>query len=145
MSPPQNKSQPFEYLYRFIRTEAGMVPYPIIPVFLINGKREFLRDFIVDTGADTTTLPKYLAVELGIDLKNLPRAESQGISKKPTETWETKIKLKIADEIVSTRCSFVDSNKIPPLLGRLDIFDRFNLYFDNEHSRLVLTKRKRRL
>lgn len=144
MSPPQSKSQSFKYPYRFIRTEAGRVPYPVISVFLLSGKKEILRDFIVDTGADTTTLPKYLAKELGINLRNLSRAKSQGISKKPTKTWETKIKLKIGDEIIRTRCSFVSSNKIPPLLGKLDIFSRFNLYFDNNHSQLVITKRTKR-
>lgn len=141
MSPQQNKFQSFKYSYRLIQTEVGQVPYPVIPVFLINRKKEILRDFIVDTGADTTTLPKYLAKELNINLRNLPRAQSQGISEKPTKTWETRIKLKIGDEIIRTRCSFVASNKIPPLLGKLDIFSHFNLYFDNDRSQLVIIKR----
>lgn len=118
------------------------MPYPVIPVSLVSAKKEILRDFIVDTGADTTTLPKYLAEELGVDLKNLPRATSQGISKRPTRTWETRIKIKIGDKIFKARCSFVASNKIPPLLGKLDIFSHFNFYFDNDKDRLVLTKRK---
>lgn len=139
----RRKPPSFKYPYRFIKTEIGRVPYPIVPVFLIKGKRKLQRDFIADTGADTTTLPKYLANELNIDLKNLSQITSQGISKRPTKTWETKVKLQIGDEVINAHCSFVDSNKIPPLLGKLDIFDHFNFLFDNDNSCLVLNKRKK--
>lgn len=96
----------------------------------------------MDTGADMTTLPGFMATELGISLKSLPKSRSQGIGKEPTRTWETRIWLKIGDTAFQAPCSFVASNKIPPLLGKAGVFDRFNLFFDNDRERLVLTPRR---
>src|SRR5579859_6208199 len=136
-----SQSQSFHFPYRKIRTDIGIIPYPLITVKLFAKKQLIDIDFVVDTGADITTLPKYLASELSIDLTKLERGSSQGIGEGRIQTWETKIKIIIGNLDLKIRCSFVSSNKIPPLLGKLDIFDRFNLYFDNDKEELVLRKR----
>ncbi len=95
----------------------------------------------IDTGADVTTLPKYVAEELGIDLKKLETGTSQGVGEELVRTWESKINIKIGPESFPIHCSFVSSNKIPLLLGKIDVFDCFNLHFDNDEEELVLIKR----
>lgn len=143
MFPAQRQSQSFNFPYRVIKTEFGAIPYPILPVTITSGKKSLKYDFVVDTGADVTTMPKHMAYELGIDLSNLAKGKSQGVGEGLVETWETKVRMQIANERVLVRCSFVSSNKIPPLLGKVDIFSRFNFYFDNDNGQLVLTTRKR--
>ncbi len=137
----RRRFQSFRFPYQFIQIDIGKIPYPVVPVVTANGKKLLKYDFIVDTGADVTTLPKYIAEELGIDLSKLQSGNSQGIGEGLIKTWETKVKIRIGNVDFRIRCSFVSSNKIPPLLGKIDIFDRFNLYFDNDKEELVLTRR----
>lgn len=136
-----SQSQSFHFPYKKIRTDIGIIPYPLITVKLFAQKQLIDTDFVVDTGADITTLPKYLASELGIDLSKLERGSSQGIGEGRIQTWETKIKIIIGNVDLKIRCSFVSSNKIPPLLGKIDVFNKFNLFFDNGNEELVLTVR----
>lgn len=140
----QKQSQSFHFPYKKAKIDIGIVPYPVILVSIYTKKSFIRRVFIVDTGADVTTLPKFMARELDLNLKDFEIGRSRGIGKKVVKTWETRIKIKIGSEIFSVRCSFVSSNKIPPLLGKIDVFNRFNFYFDNDKEELVLTVRKLR-
>lgn len=142
MSRILKPSRFLSFPYKFLQSELGRIPYPVLPVALHRLGQVFRYEFIVDTGADTTTLPHYVAKKLKIDLRTLPRSKSQGIGNKPSSTWESELILEIAGIKVKTHCFFVASNKIPPLLGKLDIFDKFNFYFDNDQDKLVLEIRK---
>jgi len=120
----------FPYQYGFI--DNRKIPYPIVPILLdtTRGKRSFL--FIMDTGADTLTLPKYMIYLLGIDKKQLRESKSQGIGKELVRTWEGKISITFCKKTFFINCSFTDNDKTPFLLGKEEIFDKFNIIFDNE-------------
>ncbi len=135
--------EPLSFPYEIIKTELGKIPYPVVSV-LISGKKRVLEgSFIVDTGADIATLPIYLAYELGVDLKKLPTSSIQGVGQRPTKTYEAKINIQIGPEKFPLKCSFINNNKIPPLLGKIGIFNRFSLYFDNKNQKLVFKRLKK--
>ena len=136
-----SRSQSFHFPYKKLRTDIGVTPYPFVQVQILKDGKTVNSDFLVDTGADVATLPSYMAQELGIDLHKLGRSKSQGVGEGLVDTWETKIKIRIRDVEFKIRCTFVASNKIPPLLGKLDFFSEFNLYFDNEREELRLDRR----
>lgn len=131
----------FPYQYGFI--DNRKIPYPIVKVHLqtVRGLRAYL--FIMDTGADDLTMPKYMITLLGLKKKDLKESESQGISKKPVKTWEGTIDITFCEKTFPVHCSFTNNNKTPFLLGKEDIFDKFNITFDNDNDLTVFEKKSK--
>jgi|SRR3990167_5755148 len=132
----------FKYPYQFRFFNNHKIPYPIVTIFLntIRGRRAF--SFIMDTGADNLTLPLYMITLLGIEKKSLQESQSQGIGKELVKTWETKIHIDFCKSTFPVHCSFTDNNKTPFLLGKEDIFDKFNIVFDNNKQITIFERRR---
>lgn len=109
----------------------GEVADPKIPVKVHTkeGYREFR--FLVDTGADVTLLPRYAAEYIGVDLEESERMSVKGIEGIGLDAYAAQIKVRIGDRELEIRCLFAASDRVPFILGRTDIFDHFNLIFDN--------------
>lgn len=76
---------------------------------------------LVDTGADYTLLPRFLAFSLGISLiKETVFFYDKELLVR-LGSWEKKIPL-----------GFLDTDFIPPLLGRYHFFETFRTMFDNQ-------------
>ena len=132
----------FTFPYQFRLVDNHKIPYPIVTIFLetIRGRRGF--SFIMDTGADNLTLPYYMITLLGIKKESLIKSESQGIGKELVETWEGKIIIDFCVRKFAIHCSFTDNNKTPFLLGKENIFDHFNVFFDNDKQQTIFHERK---
>lgn len=130
----------FPYQYGFI--DNRKIPYPIIPITLntIRGKRPYA--FIMDTGADDSTLPYIMIQLLGIKERTLKKSAAQGIGKELVTTWGGNVTIMFGNETFDIPCSFVDHDNVPFLLGKTGIFDRFNILFDNNQQMTVFEKRK---
>ncbi len=128
----------FPYQYGFV--DNRKIPYPIVTIFLktIRGRRAF--SFIMDTGADDLTLPYYMISLLGIKKESLSPSKSQGISKELVHTWEGMIPIELCNMNFDVHCAFTDNNKTPFLLGKEDIFTRFNIIFNNKNQETVFEK-----
>ncbi|MBI2029058.1 hypothetical protein HYT02_01440 [Candidatus Gottesmanbacteria bacterium] len=96
----------------------------------------------MDTGADTLTLPKYMITLLGIKNSELTQSQSQGISEELVKTWEGKITIQFCNMTFPIHCSFTDNDKTPLLLGKEDIFDKFNITFNNDRQATVFERLK---
>lgn len=119
----------------------GFITEPIIPVLILtkNGSYQ-LYDFILDTGADCCILPKTIAGDLGIDIDSLPKICFKGIEGGTIDAYLTKITMKITNTPIEVTCVLANSEKIPFILGRVDIFDRFNILFDNKNKQIKFTR-----
>lgn len=131
---------PFEYAQ--IRG-LGKLFYPIVKLDLktIYGYREF--DFLVDTGADITTLPSHILPAIGIDKNKLKKSVTLGVGGIKVKTYEFKlpIKIGITELIVNATAVDMENNSMPLLLGRKDIFEsQFNLLIDSKNKVTVLEK-----
>lgn len=133
-----------KYPFEYAEIEGlGKLFYPIVSVGLktIYGYRKF--DFLVDTGADVTTLPSSTLPYLGIDKNKLKISNTLGVGGIKVKTYEFilpvrfgKIELKIGATAVDA-----DESTIPLLLGRKDIFEsEFNLIIDSKRKITVLEK-----
>lgn len=126
---------PFQYVNL---ANVGKVFYPYVHVNLhtVQGWRSFR--FIVDTGADLTTLPRYMAPILGIDLNKAKNSSTGGIGGSSIKTWETTIPIRIQTYELSIRCSITDDTQTPFLLGRVDLLEKhFSWYFDSRQHKIV--------
>lgn len=134
----------FPFKYASIKG-LGRLFYPMVRLQLktIAGWREF--EFLVDTGADVTTIPSHLLPVLGINHSQLPKSETLGVGGISTQTWDFKLPIKLANVILNIRASAVDTKNdaMPLLLGRKDIFEhRFNLELNSRKKLTIISENR---
>lgn len=119
--------------------EEGLIPNPRISfkVHLPAGLTQIR--FLIDSGADVTTLPFYPYAELAHFKKNTKdRITIGGIEGKGISGYPFSLNVELNGYKFSLRCYFIES-PIEPLLGRLDFWRLFSIYFNNEKKRTEIT------
>lgn len=138
--PDMSLEFPFEYA----ETEwLGTLFYPIVYLELktVDGWRQF--SFLVDTGADITTVPSHLLPVLGFDESKLAVGHTLGVDGYSVKTWEFRLPIKIGKTELLVAASAVGTkdDTIPLLLGRKDIFEeKFNLILDSRRKITVISE-----
>ena len=132
----------FPFVYAEVES-LGQFFYPFVRVSIktIYDWQDF--DFLVDTGADVTTLPKTMFPVLGIDERYLKRQKTQGVGGIWVETFEIKLPIRIGNDEFLIHASIVNTEEegLPFLLGRKDIFEkRFSLMIDSKNKVTILKK-----
>lgn len=120
-----------------INTKFGIIPTPLLDVSVLTNAGYQLYQFLFDTGADFTMLPRYMAEDTGLNLKTLPQIRSMGIEGKGIIVYVGNIRIKVGTEELTILCLFSEKDTTPFLLGRMDIFLHFSINFDNKHKRVI--------
>jgi hypothetical protein len=81
-----------------------------------------------------------MAGDLGIDLATCPRAQCSGIEGRPIVAYQASMAVRIGSVDLTLRCLIAESDATPFLLGRADLFSRFNITFDNQKKRILLVE-----
>lgn len=98
-------------------------------------------DFIVDTGADLTMVPFYMADILGINLKRAREDQATGIGGFRVKTWKVLIPLMIGPWQLTIHASITSENLTPLLLGRAGTLDtNFSWLFDHREKKIIFRK-----
>lgn len=121
----------------------GRLFYPIarLQIKTVAGWRDF--DFLVDTGADLTTVPSHLLPVLGLEKSKLTKSSTLGVGGYKVITWEFKLPLKFAEKELVVNASAVETkdDSLPLLLGRKDILEeKFNLLLDSKRKVTVISE-----
>lgn len=133
------KSAPtFPYQYKRIEFGSIFNPYISIPVKAPWGWQNLW--FLVDSGADTVMLTVSLANQLGLSFNQKRKTKLFGIGEKSVTAYPGKITLRLGDYIIKSRAYFIDAEDSILLLGRLDIFDRFNVVFDTRNQQVIFDR-----
>jgi hypothetical protein len=121
-----------EFPYRYKESPFGRLPDPLATIFVCTwyGWRPF--DFLVDSGADVTMVPKSLAEWVGVDLKKLPRLRSYGVEGKGVQAHHGSLRIRVSKDEFTIPCLFSSQERTPLLLGRAGLFNRFTIVFDNK-------------
>ena len=123
-------------------TPFGPISDPTIPVAgrTLNGDRT--RAFLIDTGADLSVAPRYLARQVGLDWGALVPVSIMGIERAGVTGRLGELPISLAGINFALRCLSLDVPlaREPFLLGRADFLDRFVLTLDALRGRIVLTK-----
>lgn len=90
---------------------------------------------LVDTGADYTILPRYLASDLQIDLeKECQIFATQGIGGTERVYFLPKVTVKLGKWKRIIPVGFLDRDGIPPLMGRHLFIETFEVLFSSNHT-----------
>lgn len=84
---------------------------------------------LVDSGADYTLLPRYLAGVMGIELEKLKQFTTYGVGGSEKVYFLPKLKAKLGDWEKEIPVGFLDSNEVPPLMGRHRFLETFDTLF----------------
>ena len=124
------------------RTNLGIVPDSLIPAELLTKFGYQTLQFVLDTGADFTMLPRHMADIIGIDLTTCSQSVSYGIEGEGIKVYMSKIQIKIGQVELKVRCLFSEKETTPYILGRADIFSILNITFNNRSKKIKLSKIK---
>jgi hypothetical protein len=135
-------SSKFPFKYADIKG-LGKLFYPIVRlgVKTIAGWHEF--DFLVDTGADVTTVPSHFLPILGLKKSDLSTSYTSGVGGFVVKTWEFELILRIRRTVVKIAASAIETknNCEPLLLGRKDVFEeKFNLLVDSKRKLTIISE-----
>jgi len=95
--------------------------------------------FLIDTGADFTTVPESVADLVGIDLSRCPKEFVIGIDGRSTPVRVGSLTLQIGKHVSPVRCHFLKADHGAYLLGRMDVFSRFDINFKNRKHRVIFS------
>lgn len=95
-----------------------------------------LRPYI-DSGADITLIPLTFGRLLGLELKKEEIKHLRGVGGAGVPVVITEVDTRIGDAEFPVRVAWVLEDDLPPLLGRVDIFDRFTITFDQRKEIVI--------
>jgi len=91
-------------------------------------KKWITIDTLIDTGADYSLLPRFLAYNLGIDLKkDCERIHTVGVGGSETVCFYPRCRIRLGRRSLSIPVGFLSHNDIPVLLGRQKCLDRLKI------------------
>lgn len=87
---------------------------------------------IIDTGADYTLLPRFLASPLGVNIyRDCKIIDTQGVGgKSQVYLLKGEIEVRLGEFKRQIPVGFLSTSYIPPLLGRQEFFETFRVVFE---------------
>jgi len=111
----------------------GKILRPLVEIEIFSQVRnewEIIEEFLVDTGADLTVIPRYIGESVISDITTGEYAEIRGIV--PTSlliAFIHELRIRAGGKEFKTKVAIADSNDVPPILGRYGAIDLFNMEF----------------
>jgi hypothetical protein len=97
-------------------------------------------DFLLDSGAVVSSLPRDEAKKLGLSLAKLPRSTFSGFGGTLSFAYRGKITVLLGTEEFVIPVVFTEAAGTKPLLGRSGFFEQFSVYFNHEAKQIQIKK-----
>lgn len=146
----RKSSRTLTFKYVDDRYDGKVVPRPRVEIRLNNGDKSFKVAMLVDSGADTSFIPKEVADILGLQLSEPKTSRS---ASGPFETSKGTVKaelikgnqkISLGEIPVTVPTKTIDGNNLESyaLLGRVPFFRQFDVTFRETTRKLVLRSPK---
>jgi hypothetical protein len=117
----------------------GPILRPVARVVLINQGIEVPEYPYVDSGADISLVSKSVGDLLGFKIEeNEIVEEIKGVGERGIPIIIKKIKMKIGEKEIETRVAWALIEEVPLLLGRMDVFNLFDILFKKNSKTLFI-------
>jgi Aspartyl protease len=132
------------YLFKYAPESIGseIINRPKITVSLcsISNEWHFFRAY-VDSGADVSLFTRDDCELLGLKLKEGNYKAIIGVGRTLIPAYMHAIKIRIGESELDVKVAFADSDEVPRLLGRTDIFTHFNITFAEQDLEIIFESR----
>ncbi|MDA2922780.1 hypothetical protein MYX07_05980 [Patescibacteria group bacterium AH-259-L07] len=124
------------FKYQKERSDLGVVYRPIAYATLKVRSFKIEIPLYIDSGADITLIPLGLGQAFGFKQDYSHIREIKGVSGGRVPYIIKKAKIYLGSIGFEARIAWALTEGVPPLLGRLDVFNKFRIVFD-EHNKVV--------
>lgn len=120
----------------------GSIWRPVIEAAFRYGRYRIRTDALVDPGADITLLPKRLGDALHLKVHpEEPIHEVRGVGEGAVPMAIRRVQLEVGPFKLPIRIGWTLIEEVPVLLGRLDLFDAFDITYKQAEGTLIFVKR----
>ncbi len=121
--------------FREEKSSLGKVLRPVAEVVLKRGGFSVGMPMYIDSGADISMIPLRFGRALGFKQEEIDTIqEVRGISGASIPYILKEVTLVLNGEELKTRVAWALVEEVPILMGRLDIFDKFRIIFDQRRG-----------
>ena len=128
------------YIFKYSAesTKVGVIQRPTARIFVRNTKKEWhaFRVYI-DSGADVSLFTRNDAELLGLSFNQGEYRPIIGVGRILIPAYMHTIKMKIGDTTLDVKAAFADSDEVPRLLGRTDVFTHFKITFSEQDLEII--------
>jgi len=118
----------------------GTILRPVADVIFESGRRKAEAALYIDSGADITTIPLELGKVLGFKQSSKDEIrEIQGVSGGGVPYLLKSAHIRLNGKRLKIRLAWALIEEVPLLLGRLDIFDKFKILFNEKLASITFT------
>jgi len=132
--------------FPFIALKSNVVDYisrAYAEVTFIGGINKITEWFLIDSGADVSLITRSLGEILGFKLLEKEEIkELSGVGPSTIPYVLRTIKMKIGEKEFDARIAWSLIEDIPLVLGRLDVFDKFNILFKERERKVIFTDKE---
>ncbi|MFH1563990.1 MAG: retropepsin-like aspartic protease [Nitrospirota bacterium] len=116
----------------------GKVWRPYADVELTKGDKSIPYRMLVDPGADITLIARLTGEYLGLQIEKEDKIyELSGVTGEPISVIIKEIKMRIGDIEFPLRVAWSMIEEVPLLIGRLDVFDRFDVELRQREGKVI--------
>ena len=125
------------------KNKLGVIFRPFAKVILQKDSISVEVSMLIDSGADISMIPFSFGKALGFKQKETDIiSEVQGISGAGVPYIVKKVNFILNKKPLNVRIAWALVEEVPILMGRLDIFDKFKIIFDQRKSWIVFEEYK---
>lgn len=134
-----------EFDYRQEKQRSGEIIYrPVAKVYLLKSENEWIAEyFYVDSGADYTLIPYRMGRFLNFESKASEVNEIGGIGGIIGVRY-VNVKMKMQDFQFNCKLAWAQIERVPFLLGRQDVFECFDIIFQQRNNKTFFEWQKNR-
>ncbi|MGA2522816.1 MAG: aspartyl protease family protein [Candidatus Bathyarchaeia archaeon] len=128
----------YVFKYSAESCRSGIINRPKATILLWSKTHEWhpFRVYI-DSGADISLFRRNDAALLGLNLSEGEYYPIIGIGRILIPTYVHTVKMKIGDTALDVKAGFADSDEVPRLLGRKDVFSHFKITFCEKELEII--------
>ena len=126
--------------YRPIRIRRVGIHWRPFTTAILSYKDQLVElDFLVDSGADFTVVPKSVGEQLGFETPTKAVDHFMGAGGGVVPYVLKRVRLQIGEIPIIGRIAWA-LEEVTPVLGRLDVFDQLSVSFDRQRKRAIFKR-----
>ena len=129
-----------KFKYEHYRSSLGSMLRPMADIILQVDSQKVEVTMLIDSGADITMIPFRFGKALGLKQTLSDKImEIKGVSGSGVSYILKKVTLRINGKLLNIRLAWALIEEVPLLLGRMDIFNKFKITFDENKGLIIFS------